>query len=570
MTVRSRTMGFQLTILLGLLAGSAFAIVPLVTTPSWESATRQVTTGGGLWDIDTNGYLDFCMSSGLNQEQDYNTINRNFEGELEIVPSWFGWEAGNFGHLYLGDVNNDSLMDMAVAYFGPNGERKARVYLNQGAGFGGLASWKSRDTVSSFDCCLGDVNNDGFLDLAISAGNPYNGSTRQPRIYFNRNGTLDSVPGWQSSTRTSSTAVRLADLNHDGKLDLIINSRGRLYIYLQRGDTLVRSPSWTDTTGNNIMGRRLAIGDYDNDGWLDVVAVCCGQSGSPNGVRIYHNNNGTLAKPPAYILQRNRQRSSCAAWADVNNDGFLDLAVGGLGEPVTVYENHNGILDTIPAWSWQPETVALLQTQTLAWGDLRNEHLRAVAETASGDGSRKLFYLRHMPIQGFQSVEVNLSLIPRREYCFDPLTGYVSFHTAPSSGTGNIVFRYTYSTNPDLCLTSSEGADYNRVFYNTASASANEALIRPGPVLPRIAARPAQFRGTTTLNAVVPPHTQGTIRVYAASGALVGVAAEHLGPGAHTVPWPLDAGSSLTSGVYFAKLACSNGSTSGCRITKLD
>ena len=123
-------------------------------------------------------------------------------------------------------------MDMAVAYLGPSGDHQARVYRNTGGSLTTAPWWKSKDTTTFFDCCLGDVNLDGYLDLAIAAGDAYSSTSEPLKIYFNRSGVLDTLPDWQSSNRVLVDAVRFADLNNDGRLDLIADGKGFVYVSL--------------------------------------------------------------------------------------------------------------------------------------------------------------------------------------------------------------------------------------------------------------------------------------------------------------------------------------------------
>jgi len=529
------------------------ASIPLVNAPSWSSNSNDYSTGGGFWDIDTNGYIDFCMSNGNDMALNYNAVYFNDGGALENTASWRSADSGFFGHLYLGDIDNDGLMDMAAAYLGPVGihtDQRTRVYRNIGGALAAAPWWLSRDTSTHFDCCLGDVNLDGYLDLAIAAGDAYSSTAEPLRVYFNRAGVLDTLPGWQSSNLVLVDAVRFADLNNDGRLDLIANGKGRLYVYYQRGDTLERTPSWTDTTGNGRMGLRVAVGDYDQDGWIDVAAACNAQPGS--SIRVYHNAAGTLAKPPAYVLQSRSNYSSCVAWGDVNNDGYLDLAAGGWWDPLNVYENHSGVLDTIPGWTWVNSN---LVAETVAWGDLRNRHLVAADETASGDGTRKLFRVTHIPFQGFSGIEVNSFPVPRSNYSFDPLTGYVSLRDAPPPGSDNVAFHYTYSRYPDLGVTNWDPSDHNYVFYNsTPSGIAGRNGGNPGFEL-RVF--PALFSDRLTFSAAIPSGTRASLQVFSASGRLVSTVASGLAAGIHCLTW--SAGTSLTRGAYFITLRCSNG-----------
>lgn len=69
-------------------------------------------------------------------------------------------------------------------------------------------------------------------------------------------------------------------------------------------------------------GRGLAAGDYNNDGWSDLV------SGSENGVQLFLNDKGTFRKQELEIPQLKPLNTFVVAFVDVDNDGWLDLFIG--------------------------------------------------------------------------------------------------------------------------------------------------------------------------------------------------------------------------------------------------
>lgn len=544
---------------------TAVADIPLSQSPSWSSVTsNDYSTGGGFWDIDTNGFIDFCVSNGNDMANNRNAIYFNQGGLLQITAGWRSADQNRFGHLYLGDADNDGLVDMAVAHLGPAGDGPPRVYRNIGGTLSGTPWWKAKDSSVHFDCCFGDVNNDGWLDLVIAAGDAYSSLAQPLRIYLNREGRLDTLASWSSANLVQVDAVRFVDLNNDGKLDLLADGKGRFYVYYQRGDSLERLPSWIDTVGGAIMGLRIAVGDYNGDGWLDAAVVHNGQMGTGNAIRIYRNQQGVLVKPAGTILQRRNRYSSCVAWADANNDGWLDLAAGGWWEPVVVYDNRAGTLDTIPGWSWNHGSG--LVCETVLWGDVGNRYLTVTAETLSGDGIRKLFYFRHLPIQDFLRVEIEGVPVPRPHYCFDPLTGYISFRNPPPCGANNIVITYVRSCYPDLAVTNWEPSDHNYVFFNTTQTGSREhsgAVSNSESVLST--SIPSHFRKLLRFTVTVTGDARGWCALYTSSGELVGNTVRVLSPGRNVVTLdaePLD----LIFGIYFVKVFSKRGYTRSYKV----
>jgi hypothetical protein len=151
---------------------------------------------------------------------------------------------------------------------------------------------------------------------------------------------------------------------------------------------------------NNILGRMpsaigAAWGDFNNDGWVDLF-VC-----SATKYSIYTNcGDGTFNEITNHILGGDvggggtNGGTAGAAWADLDNDGWLDLAVGSFPGSVFIYHNlGNGQFERLTAAQFPvPQN---LITFTTAWGDYDNDgfiDLFVPTATSSFGGANDLLY----------------------------------------------------------------------------------------------------------------------------------------------------------------------------------
>lgn len=451
----------------------ALAVIPLPGSPSWTSSDNDYSTGGALYDITMDGWIDYCTGNGNDMAMNTNAIYINQNGTLETTASWRSNESGYFSHIYIGDVDNDGFPDMAVVYlgFGQSSQGPASIYRNTGTGLAQTAWWISADQYNSFDCAFGDVDLDGDLDLAVAAGDAYSALESPTRVYRNNNGSIETSPYWTSTDSTPGDACRWVDLDNDGYLDLVVGYRHKIAAFTNNNGTLEPTASWSTAEPGWIL--RIAVGDYNNDGYKDIAVACNGQLGGDlSRIEVYKNENGVLQTPPEYTMLTSTNYCSCVEWGDANNDGWLDLAAGGWWEPAVVFENNNGVINTTPAWSWSGGTG--LVCETVMWGDVRNHSLVQLDEYKSGDGTCQLFYFDHHPIHELEQVSIDDSVQPLTAYTYDPLTGWVSFASAPPSGTDNIKIQYTYSQYPDLGVTNWHQNNGNYLFSNTTGIEERE------------------------------------------------------------------------------------------------
>jgi hypothetical protein len=107
----------------------------------------------------------------------------------------------------------------------------------------------------------------------------------------------------------------------------------------------------------------VAVGDYDNDGDLDVLVAGLGKKDVPFMI-IYRNTGGAFADSGVVLPGLSR---ATAAWADFDGDGELDLAMTGLnssGLPTTrIYRNDGGTFIALT------NSMAQGFAGNLAWGD---------------------------------------------------------------------------------------------------------------------------------------------------------------------------------------------------------
>jgi uncharacterized repeat protein (TIGR03803 family) len=241
----------------------------------------------------------------------------------------------------------------------------------------------------------GDFNNDGFLDLFVS---DYNNRTNV--FYLNHgDGTFTKVteadPVQDADNHTGAAA---ADFDNDGNLDLIVSAgvaaqRTRNLLYLGNGDG-------TFTRGGGGLTNRLgnfsacAWADYDNDGFVDLFITDNGtNNGGAKNLLLHNNGNGTFGSITSGDIVTNIGIGLGALWADYDNDGFMDLVVINIGPTNNFLYHNNGngtftriLTNAIATDSWP------VGAQGGAWGDYDNDGLPDLFVTDNGGFRNHLYH----------------------------------------------------------------------------------------------------------------------------------------------------------------------------------
>ena len=135
-----------------------------------------------------------------------------------------------------------------------------------------------------------------------------------------------------------SEGVCVFDFNNDNLDDILFTTRSgsSIHLYKNEGNMVFSDVSFESNIGMMMEGRTAVAGDYDNDGDLDVFI------GASLGPSIFFKNNGdgTFQDITTLVGITVEDQVRGCAWADYNNDGYLDLYVGLLYPPNKLFKNN--------------------------------------------------------------------------------------------------------------------------------------------------------------------------------------------------------------------------------------
>ena len=314
-------------------------------------------------DFDNDSDLDLLVTGNDILYDPYTKIFRNdngiFTDNLSNLP------AVSEGCATWGDFDNDNDLDILLA-----GSLQARIMRNEGNGvFMDIGA--DLPLVQSAFCSWVDYNNDGWLDALVGGDL---GGTYVTNLYKNEHGTfkVDSA-GFMG---LSAGCAKWGDLNNDGKKDLVLggmdpNLLGNYLIYKNNGDGQFEV---IDNYTFNLLNPNFDLGDYDNDGYLDIILI--GRIQGCGGVAVnmlYHNDGSFIFSDISTQIQGFRQGS--ASWGDYNNDGYVDLLFTGYNQysehQTEIYINNAGSgnfnTNTTPSTPGNLEAVVTGDNVQLTW-----------------------------------------------------------------------------------------------------------------------------------------------------------------------------------------------------------
>lgn len=248
------------------------------------------------------------------------------------------------------------------------------IGLQQATVFGGHAANEYILETTGSGVAIFDYNNDGRNDVFLVNGTTLKDAKPSPSLLYRNDGggKFTNVSAAAGFTRTGwGQGVCVGDYNNDGYLDLLVGYFGTNALYRNTGDG--KFIDATASAGLPTEGIRWGAGcafvDYDRDGYLDLfvsnyleldlatapkrgarpeckwlgIDVACGPRGLPAARNILYRNqrDGTFrdVSEIAGILAPGGRYGLGVLAADFNNDGWQDIYVACDMTPSLLYEN---------------------------------------------------------------------------------------------------------------------------------------------------------------------------------------------------------------------------------------
>ena len=279
-------------------------------------------------DVDGDGNLDLLAAG---PEGDNVTVLRGKGDGTFFPPQIFLVGPGGL-LIVVSDFDRDGKLDILAA--GNTGELPAVSFV-RGNGDGTFAAYRGFHTtslapipwpgLSPSGCVVADMNQDGRPDAVIMQKDPLLRTWEIGVMLNDGTGKLGG-PFLTNTGLTGNVAFKVGDVNHDGKLDVVVLAAlpddtlaGRTY--LGSGDGTFGPPvSFTPSvfTFNPILA------DFDGDGIPDLLVQPELQHG--NGDGTFGAGVGVALELPALT-------------GDINGDGKLDFVASGAGNPTAAYIN---------------------------------------------------------------------------------------------------------------------------------------------------------------------------------------------------------------------------------------
>lgn len=299
-----------------------------------QNGFSTLSNASTAWaDYDNDGDMDFALIGFSSVSAEIGIIYHNDSNGMFSMAFSLPFPVSS-GAVSWGDYDHDGDLDLLVNGQNGSGGAVTTLYRNDGSnvftpvttslpGIVGITRWL-------------DYDGDGWLDVLMSGvGNSFSGDST--RLFHNdTNGAFSEVminlPGYFPSD------ISIVDFDHDGDMDFFLTGGTITFstfpitrLYQNNGNGV-----FTNVPFNfrNLSTGTSAWTDNDSDG--DVDLLYNGTDSTGLGITVIYRNDGA---GNFTLLNANLPGSGepgSVAWADIDNDGDLDILLGG---PQTLLRN---------------------------------------------------------------------------------------------------------------------------------------------------------------------------------------------------------------------------------------
>ncbi|HEY9196449.1 MAG TPA: VCBS repeat-containing protein [Mucilaginibacter sp.] len=230
------------------------------------------------------------------------------------------------------DFNKDGLADVVVL---GQGDKKGGVYLLKQNKDQTYEQQVILNKAGSVQAIQDDFNKDGWPDLMVLTGT---GDEGLWLLLNDRKGSFATRKLLSFPPTNSSTSFQLADMDHDGKPELIytcgynyhdsriLKPYHGLYIFTNTGDWNFKQKYFYPINGCT----KAIAADFDGDGDLDIatIAFFADMQNTPQEEFIYFEQNKAFDFKPHAVPVSQYGRWMCMDVADLNSDGRPDIVLG--------------------------------------------------------------------------------------------------------------------------------------------------------------------------------------------------------------------------------------------------
>ena len=267
-------------------------------------------------DINNDGFLEIIDDATRNSTAHSEIHALSYTGES--IAGWPVETNGSYGRPSLSDIDNDGFLDVIVTGWHAGTQECYVASYNRFAD--AVTGWPRWVSCPEGMRAIGDINNDSNLEIVVGTARWYANDTGGIYAFDHEGNILDGFP--VETGKRFPAPITLADLDNDGDLEIIGSAdegHFNVYVYHHNGTKMLELPN-----GNGLYHEIVPV-DMDGDGDLELVSVTNGYVNA-----FHHTGESVNGWPVSFVGTPNGGGGSAngepgVVVGDIDNDNESEI-----------------------------------------------------------------------------------------------------------------------------------------------------------------------------------------------------------------------------------------------------